>query len=121
MWPLLPQALPGLALVVALACLIVRFAVPVALKTLIEPARDVVTLVAALLVLPEYWVSCARRRAGGAPPHFAYLYGDGVTRLAWLGDRGVVLVLRSLARAASTVHPLVVGLAAAAWKLTVSI
>jgi hypothetical protein len=117
MWQLLPRALPGLFLVVAVACLVVRFVVPVALRTLIEPARDAVTLLAALLVLPEYWVSRARRRAGGTPPHLAYVYGDGVTRLAWLGDRGVVLVLRSLARAAVTIHPLVVGLVAAVWKL----
>ncbi|MEV4145433.1 hypothetical protein AB0J40_17305 [Amycolatopsis sp. NPDC049691] len=121
MWPLLPQALPGLAVVVAMACLVVRFVVPVALRTLVEPARDVVTLLAALLVLPEYWVSRAHRRAGGTPPHLAYLYGHGVTRLAWLGDRGVVLTLRSLARAAVAVHPLVVGLVAAAWKLALSV
>jgi hypothetical protein len=121
MWPLLPRALPGLFLVVAVACVVVRFVVPVALRTLIEPARDVVTLVAALLVLPEYWVSRSRRRAGGTPPHLAYIYGNGVTHLAWLGDRGVVLVLRSLARAAVTVHPLAVGLVAAIWKLAASV
>lgn len=57
--------------------------VPVALRTLIAPARD----------------------------------GNGVTRLAWLGDRGVVPALRSLAHTAVSVHPLVVGLAAAVWKL----
>ncbi|WP_410572833.1 hypothetical protein [Amycolatopsis sp. cmx-4-61] len=117
---MLPQALPSLILVVAVACLVVRFVVPIMLRTLIEPARDVVTLLAAVLVLPEYWLSQARRRAGGAPPHFAYVYGNGVTRLAWLGDRGVVLVLRSLARVAVSVHPLAVGLAAAAWKLVVA-
>lgn len=118
MWPLFPEALPGLLLVMTVACVSVRFVVPVALRTLIEPARDAVTLIAALLVLPEYWVSTARRRAGEAPPHLAYVYGNGVTRLAWLGDRGVALALRSLARTAVRVHPLVVGLVAAVWKLT---
>lgn len=121
MWPLLPRGLPGLILVVALACLLVRFVVPVVLKALIEPVREIVGVLAALLVLPEFWISTARRREGGAPPHLAYVYGNGVGRLAYLGYRGVGTVLRSLARAATTVHPLVVGIVAAAWDVAVQV
>lgn len=36
--------------------------------------------------------------------------------MQWMGDRGLVPALRSLAHTAVSVHPLVVGLAAV-WKL----
>jgi len=121
MWPLLPASLPGLIVVIGLACVAMRFVVPVALRALIEPLREVVGVLAALLVLPEFWISTARRRDGGTPPYLAYVYGNGVGRLATLGHQGVGTALRSLARAATTVHPLVVGIIAAAWHVAVHV
>lgn len=121
MWQAFPHALATSALVVVVACLAVRFALPTVLRTLVEPARELVSLVAAVLVLPEYWISHARRRDGRTPPSFAYAYGEGVNRLACLGDRSVVLALRSLARAAVAVHPIAVGLLAATWKIAAAL
>ncbi|MBP2184569.1 hypothetical protein [Amycolatopsis magusensis] len=106
---------------VVVVCLTIRFVLPVALRSVVEPARDFVMVVAALLVLPEYLVSRRHRLDGRTPPQLAYLYGDGVARLAWAGDRAVVLVLRSLARAATTVHPIVVGLFVVIWRVAVAI
>lgn len=121
MWPVFPHALVTSVFVVVVACLVVRFAVPVVLRTLVEPVREAISLVAAVLVLPEYWVSRTRRREGGTPSPFAYAYGDGVARLACVGDRSVVLVLRSLARAAVAVHPIVVGLLTIGWQVVSAI
>ncbi|MEQ0565600.1 hypothetical protein ABJI51_41530 [Amycolatopsis sp. NEAU-NG30] len=121
MWSAFPHAFATSVLVVVVTCLAVRFAVPAVLKTLVEPVRDIVSLTAAVLVLPEYWVSRARRRDGGTPSSFAYAYGDSVTRLARLGDRSVVLVLRFAARAAVAIHPIAVGSAAVAWRIAASL
>lgn len=121
MWSALPHALATSVLLVAMACIAVRFVLPALLRTLVEPAREVVSLIAAVLVLPEYWISRARRRNGGTPHHFAYVYGDGVVRLAALGDRSVVLLLRSLARAAIAVHPIAVAVVVVAWQVVTSV
>jgi hypothetical protein len=88
------------------------------LTALIDPLCGVVGLLAALVVLPEFWISTAYRRDGGCPPTLAYLYGDGVCRLARLGHRGIRLALRSLAHAAHAVPPLAVALAVGTWYLS---
>ncbi|MFD2474141.1 hypothetical protein [Amycolatopsis silviterrae] len=105
------------ALVIAAVCLAVRFVLPAVLKILVEPARSCVSLTAALLLLPEYWLSRSRRREGALPAPFAYAYGDGIAHLAGLGERSVVLLLRSLAEASATVPPLAVAGVTAAWQL----
>jgi hypothetical protein len=104
-------------LVTAVVCLAVRYLVPVVLTALVEPLCGVVGMFAALLVLPEFWISTACRRNGGGPPHLAYLYGDGVCRLARIGHRGVRLSLQSLARAARMVPPVAVALVVVVWQL----
>jgi hypothetical protein len=107
----------GLLLEATMISAAVRYLLPVMLTALIEPLCGVVGMLAALLVLPEFWISTAYRRDGGGPPHLAYLYGDGVCRLARIGHRGLRLVLRLLARAAYTVPPLAVALTAVAWQV----
>jgi hypothetical protein len=107
----------GFVLVTAAVCLAVRYLLPVVLTALVEPLCGVVGMLATLLVLPEFWISTACRRDGGGPPHLAYLYGDGVCRLARIGHRGVRLFLQSLARAARTVPPAAVALVVVAWQL----
>jgi hypothetical protein len=107
----------GFVLVTAVVCLAVRYLLPVVLTALVEPLCGIVGMFAALLVLPEFWVSTACRRGGGGPPHLAYLYGDGVCRLARIGHQGVRLSLQSLARAAHTVPPVAVALVVVAWQL----
>jgi hypothetical protein len=104
-------------LVVTVVCLTIRYLLPVALTALVAPLCGVVGILAALLVLPEYWVSTACRRDGGTPPHVAYLYGDGVCRLARLGHQGVRHLLRALARAAHGVPPVAVVLVMVVWQL----
>lgn len=107
----------GFVLVTAVVCLAVQYLLPVVLTALVEPLCGVVGMFAALLVLPEFWISTACRRGGGGPPHLAYLYGDGVCRLAQVGHRGVRLSLQSLAKAAHTVPPVAVALVVVAWQL----
>ena len=121
MWSSFPQTLATSILAILVACLAVRFVVPSVLRALVAPAREIVSLVASVLVLPEYWISHSRRRKGGTPPHFAYVYGDGIARLACLGDSSIVLLLRSLARAALTVHPIAVALLAVTLRIVVSL
>lgn len=108
-------------LIMAVACLTVRFILPVALTLLMDPLRSCMSLTAALLLLPEYWFSRSRRRGGSAPAPFAYAYGDGIVHLASLGDRSVTLLLRSLADAAATVHPLAVASITAVWEVATSL
>lgn len=98
--------------VVTTICLAVRYLVPAALIALIDPLCGLVGMLAALFVLPEFWISTACRRDGGRPPSLAYLYGEGVCRLAH-----VRLAMRSLARAAHTMPPLAVVLAVGVWQL----
>lgn len=107
----------GFVLVTAVVCLAVRYLLPIVLTALVEPLCGVVGMFAALLVLPEFWISTACRRGGRRPPHLAYLYGDGVCRLAQIGHLGVRLSLKSLAWAANTVPPIAVALVVVAWQL----
>lgn len=100
-------------------CVAVRYLVPAVLTALVDPLCGVVGMLAALFVLPEFWISTACRRDGGCPPSLAYLYGEGVCRLARLGHRGIRLTLRSLANAAHTVPPVVVAMVVGAWQLVV--
>lgn len=108
----------GWSLVFAtVACLAVRYLVPVVLMVLVDLLCGVVGMLAALVVLPEFWISTAYRRDGGCPPHVAYLYGEGVCRLARLGHRAIRLTLRSLANGAHTMPPPIVAMAVGAWQL----
>jgi hypothetical protein len=103
--------------VAATICLAVRYLVPAVLRAIVDPLCGLVGMLAALLVLPEFWISTAYRRDGGGPPSLAYLYGEGVCRLARLGHRAIRLTLRSLAKAANTVPPLAVALIVGMWQL----
>ncbi|MBN6042027.1 hypothetical protein [Amycolatopsis sp. 195334CR] len=107
----------GFVLFVALTCLVVRFVLPVVLAVLIEPLRGVVLVVAAVLVLPEYWVSAASRRRHGCPPGLAYLYGSVVGWMAAIACRAVGVVCEGMANVAKIVHPALIGLVAASWQL----
>jgi hypothetical protein len=102
---------------VTVACVVVRYALPVALTALVDPLCGMVGVVAALFVLPEFWISAAYRRDGGCPPALAYLYGEGVCRMARLGHRVIRHTLRSLASGAHTVPPPIVALTVAAWQV----
>ena len=64
---------------------------------------DGVLWVGALLLLPEYWLSCAHRRRTGCPPRAAYEYSSAVAGMC----RVTHLVLRRAMR----------GLAWAAWAV----
>ncbi len=45
------------AVVIALACLAVRWLLPLALRLLREPLQDAIDIVAAGMLFPEYWLS----------------------------------------------------------------
>jgi hypothetical protein len=102
---------------VTFACLVVRYAVPAVLTALVDPLCGIVGVLAALFVLPEFWISTAYRRDGGCPPALAYLYGEGVCRMAQLGHRAIRLALRSLANGAHTIPPQIVALAVCGWQV----
>jgi hypothetical protein len=107
--------------VTAMSCLVVRYLVPALLTVLVDPLCGVVGLLAALFVLPEFWISTAYRRDGGRPPPLAYLYSEGVCHLARLGHRGIRLALRSLVVAAHAIPPPAVALAAGTWQLAMAL
>jgi hypothetical protein len=69
-----------IAVVSALACLTVGWLLPLLLQILLEPLQDAIDIVAAAMLLPEYWLSRASRRIIGRPPQCAYEYGNAV---AW--------------------------------------
>ena len=107
--------------IATLVCVTLRYLVPPVLVALIDPLCGLVWLLAALFVLPEFWISQAYRRDGGCPPSLAYLYGEGVCRLAGLGHRAVRLSLRSLANVAHSVPPPIVVLVVGTWQLVAAL
>lgn len=106
------------ALVVVVACVAVRWLLPLVLRLLRRPVQELVQLVGACLVLPEYWVSWAVRRVtGGSPPLLVYEYGHAVGWAARLAHHAVDRVFTVVANVAARLHVAVVGVAAGAVEI----
>ncbi len=107
------------ALVVAAACVVVRWVLPPLLVLLCHSAQDLIDLAAACAVLPEYWISTANRRRSKSPPSLlAYEYGCAVGAIAHVVHTIVGWAFRIAAKVAQTVHPLVVGVVAGALEIS---
>jgi hypothetical protein len=61
-----------IALLAAVACAVVGWVLPLVLQAAAEPLTDGVAFVAAVLLLPEYWLSTAVRERRGSPPAISY-------------------------------------------------
>ena len=106
------------ALVVVVACVTVRWLLPLALRLLRRPVQELVQLVGACLVLPEYWVSRAIRRVtSDSPPLVVYEYGHAVGWAARLVHHVVDRVFTVVANVAARLHVAVVGVAAGAVEI----
>ncbi len=92
----------------------ILWVLPPALLTLATPARDAVNAVAALILLPEYLVTAARRRQGKAPSRLAYDVGDVVAWAAGFGGMLIGGTLTAASRGLSALPPAVVVAASAA-------
>ncbi|MGH3973164.1 MAG: hypothetical protein ACRDS9_07550 [Pseudonocardiaceae bacterium] len=71
-----------IALLAAVACVVVGWLLPRVLQAAAEPLTDGVAFLAAVLLLPEYWLSTAMRERRGSPPAISYQYGDAVAGTA---------------------------------------
>jgi hypothetical protein len=91
----------------SLACAIL-WVVPPALHTFAAPAQDVVNATAALILLPEYLVTIARRKRGKAPTRLAYEVGDLVAWGACVAGTLIRGTLTATSRRLSALHPAVV-------------
>jgi hypothetical protein len=76
-----------IALLAAVACAVVGWVLPLVLQAAAEPLTDGVAFVAAVLLLPEYWLSTAVRERRGSPPAISYQYGDVVAGTAQVLQR----------------------------------
>lgn len=76
-----------IALLVAVACVAVGWVLPLVLQAAAEPLTDGVAFLAAVLLLPEYWLSIAVRERRGSPPAISYQYGDAVAGTAQVLQR----------------------------------
>lgn len=107
------------ALAVVLACVAVRWVLPLILRVLKRPVQDLIQVVAACVVLPDYWASRATRRiTGGPPPMVVYEYGYTVGWIARVAHNVIGRTFAVLATIASSVHPAAVAVAAGAVEIS---
>jgi hypothetical protein len=78
------------AVIAVATCIVVRWVLPTLLRMALGLLLDCVLWIGAILLLPEYWLSSARRRGTGCPPYVAYEYASAVTGIC----RVVHLLLR---------------------------
>jgi hypothetical protein len=64
--------------VMAVACVVVRWLLPLVLRLSQRPLQDLIDLTAALLVLPECLLSSTCRRVVGMPPRISYEYAAAI-------------------------------------------
>jgi hypothetical protein len=107
------QDLVLIAVVSALACLTVGWLLPLSLQILLEPLQYAIDIVAAAMLLPEYWLSRVSRRIIGRPPQCAYEYGNAVAWSARLTHSIIDHCFSGLEAAANAVPLELVAVAAA--------
>jgi hypothetical protein len=102
---------------VALACLAVRYAMPVLVQAGQRALLRMMLALVAAFLLPELIYTRAVRRSGGRVHRAAYDYGVVVAVGACWARDGLGFVSARLARACAAVHPLIVGVGTAALLL----
>lgn len=108
--PIIPPGVGPVIIAVIIACLTTRWVVPLVLRMLATSLQGAVAMVAALVILPEYYVSSASRRRHVPPPQLAYDYGAAVGWLASLTHRIVGSLFRNLANAIGAIPMAVVAI-----------
>lgn len=99
------SALAALLFWSAVATCILVWLLPAALDSVSAAAQDAVNATAALILLPEFLLTSARRRQGRAPGRLAYGTGDVV---AWCAGLVTYCIDKSLARGSrglAALHP----------------
>ena len=102
------QELLLIIVIAASACIAVRWLVPIALRLVLDILEDAVAFVAALLLLPEYWLSTTIRERQDSPPQVAYEYSAAVAGVARHLQLALRRICRGLAVAAHAAHPVLV-------------
>lgn len=91
--PLVPPGVGTIFTAIVIGCVGIRWIAPFALRVLAISTQNAVGTVAAVLILPEYYVSTAIRRRQLDPPQVAYDYGAVVGWIALLLHRIIGLLL----------------------------
>lgn len=86
------------AILTVASCIIVQWLLPTLLQLTLKIVENLMTFVAACLLLPEYWLSTEARRKSGCPSQIAYKYGDAIA--------GICRILHGALR--RTVHTLTI-------------
>jgi hypothetical protein len=73
------QTVAVVAVSAGTACVIVRFLLPPVLRALVEPAQEVIDVLAMTMLLPEYALTTAMRGLGRQPLRVSYDFGDSVS------------------------------------------
>ncbi|WP_326944419.1 hypothetical protein OG439_31915 [Amycolatopsis sp. NBC_01307] len=110
--PVIPPGVGPVAIGIAIACLTTRWVAPWVLRLLAGSVQAAVAALAAVMVLPEYYVSTASRRRHRDPPQFAYDYGAAVGWVASLVHQVVGWLLHGSARALRAIPVAVVAVVA---------
>jgi energy-coupling factor transporter transmembrane protein EcfT len=111
--PLVPTGAVEVMIAVAVACLTTRWVAPLVLRTLAKSIQAAVVVVAAVAILPEYYLSTDSRRRHRNPPQLAYDYGAAVGWVASLIHRVVGALLHGVARAIRAIPMVLVAVVAA--------
>jgi hypothetical protein len=119
--PILPPGVGPVAVAVIAACVTTRWAAPLAIRILAKLAQGSVAILAAIMILPEYYITASRRRHHRDLPQLAYNYSATVGSTARLTNQILGFCMHHLAKALRAIPPAVVGVIAAlltiAWLL----
>ena len=103
-----------------LTCLTSKWILLLALRVMAKSVTGVVTLVAAILVLPDYWLSLSNRSRGRTPSPLTYAYGDAISLVASAVNKIVGWVLghttRTMREAPAPLVAVTTGLALLVWS-----
>ncbi len=97
--PLLPPGTVPIAVAVLVAGATTRWIAPLSIRLLATLIQSIVATVAAVMVLPEYYLSATSRRRHRDPPQVAYDYGAVIGSTARLANRVVGFCMFGTAKA----------------------
>jgi hypothetical protein len=82
--PLVPPGVLPVAIAAVAACLTTRWVGPKVLRALAKGLQTAVAVIAAVMILPEYWITTASRSRHRCPSQLAYNYGAAIGRVTLL-------------------------------------